>query len=173
MLILPSPSACPSSYSSTLCVCVSSGTTDSGVLWKRKRLIWWEVDVLLPASGWEKDNLWTHRFAGSWKQWVFFLTKNNPQKKLSLWTNTEVWLKLNNHLNSRRAVTIKDFNLCSRFSSFAISYSTCAVQSFWIGPCVCSCGPFTVPFNVVGLPVLNIPEIFSPSFHENLKGWQI
>lgn len=38
--------------------------------------------MLLPASGRERDNLWTHHFAESENSVFFFfsLTKNNPQR---------------------------------------------------------------------------------------------
>lgn len=112
--------------------------------WKR-RLIWWEVDVLFPPSKWQKkkrrDNLWTHHF----------LTKTNPGRKLALWAKGEFWLKLNNHLNRGRGGTIEDLNLCSRFSSFVISCSTCAAPSH------INCSGVSVP----------------PSFHLKLKGWQM
>lgn len=113
---------------------------------------------------------------GKWKQcslslslfsFLFFSNREELSKKLSLWTNAELWLKLNSHLNSRRAGTIKGFNLCSGFSSFVISCRTCAARSHF--KCVYY-GPFIVPPNVVFNTFF---FLHAASFHEKLKGWQI
>lgn len=91
-------------------------------------------------------------------------------------SNPEVWLKLNNHLNSHRAGTIKDFHLCCTFSSFVISYSSRAALS----PFFVECDRVSVRMAHSPCPQMSRVSLcltplkhFPTSFREMLKGWQI
>lgn len=77
------------------------------------------VDVLLPDSGQEKDNLWTHHFVGC-ENAILFFKQRAALNKIIITNESRSMIEVEQSL---KAGTIKGFKRCRRISTFLISHS--------------------------------------------------